>query len=55
MALRDVAAAGGRGKDGIAPVVVMALRCNAGLRMLSGFLTIYMAFLASRSCWPDGE
>ncbi|MGH3507470.1 MAG: MFS transporter [Nocardioidaceae bacterium] len=45
VALRDVAAAGGRGKVGIASVVVMALRCNAGLRMLSGFLTIYMAFL----------
>ncbi|MCW2783127.1 MAG: major facilitator superfamily 1 [Marmoricola sp.] len=25
--------------------VVFALRCNAGLRMLSGFLTMYMAFL----------
>ena len=26
-------------------VVVVALRCNAGLRLLSGFLTMYMAFL----------
>ena len=26
-------------------VVVRALRCNAGLRLLSGFLTLYMAFL----------
>ena len=25
--------------------IVFALRCNAGLRMLSGFLTMYMAFL----------
>ncbi|QWC84115.1 MFS transporter [Nocardioidaceae bacterium] len=25
--------------------VVLALRCNAGLRLLSGFLTMYMAFL----------
>ena len=27
------------------PSVVFALRCNAGLRVLSGFLTIFMAFL----------
>jgi MFS family permease len=26
-------------------LVVRALRCNAGLRLLSGFLTLYMAFL----------
>lgn len=26
-------------------VVVVALRCNAGLRLLSGFLTMYLAFL----------
>ncbi|HSS68476.1 MAG TPA: MFS transporter, partial [Nocardioidaceae bacterium] len=30
---------------GITPAVVTALRCNAGLRMLSGFLTLFMAFL----------
>lgn len=30
---------------GINPVVVNALRCNAGLRILSGFLTMFMAFL----------
>jgi MFS family permease len=30
---------------GIAPPVIMALRCNAGLRVLSGFLTMFMAFL----------
>ncbi len=30
---------------GISPVVVTALRCNAGLRILSGFLTMFMAFL----------
>ena len=29
----------------INPVVVTALRCNAGLRVLSGFLTMFMAFL----------
>ncbi|MBA2445544.1 MAG: MFS transporter [Nocardioidaceae bacterium] len=30
---------------GITPVVVTGLRCNAGLRVLSGFLTMFMAFL----------
>ncbi|MDX6298215.1 MAG: hypothetical protein QOI51_2072 [Nocardioidaceae bacterium] len=30
---------------GITPVVILGLRCNAGLRMLSGFLTMFMAFL----------
>lgn len=29
----------------IHPLVVTALRCNAGLRVLSGFLTMFMAFL----------
>jgi MFS family permease len=32
-------------KVGLTPLVVMALRCNAGLRVLSGFLTMFMAFL----------
>ncbi len=32
-------------KVGITPVVVFALRGNAGLRFLSGFLVMYMAFL----------
>lgn len=32
-------------RAGITPVVVTALRCNAGLRVLSGFLTMFMAFL----------
>jgi hypothetical protein len=44
------------GRAGISSVVVMALRCNAGLRMLSGFLTIYMAFLLREkplSGWED--
>ncbi|MDP9318721.1 MAG: MFS transporter, partial [Actinomycetota bacterium] len=30
---------------GITPMVILGLRCNAGLRMLSGFLTMFMAFL----------
>jgi MFS family permease len=29
----------------INPILVTALRCNAGLRILSGFLTMFMAFL----------
>lgn len=41
---------------GIAPLVITALRCNAGLRMLSGFLTMFMAFLLREepiSGWED--
>jgi hypothetical protein len=38
------------------PVVVMrALRCNAGLRLLSGFLTLYMAFLLRAEPFPAFE
>jgi MFS family permease len=44
--LRDVTDSGRRSRRvGITPVVITALRCNAGLRMLSGFLTMFMAFL----------
>ena len=35
--------------------VVFALRCNAGLRMLSGFLTMYMAFLLRQYPLPGFE
>lgn len=35
--------------------VVFALRCNAGLRMLSGFLTMYMAFLLRDQPLPGWE
>jgi MFS family permease len=45
---RDVAAdetSRRAGRYGITPTVITALRCNAGLRMLSGFLTLFMAFL----------
>ncbi len=35
-----------RGRTARVPAsVVLALRCNAGLRLLSGFLTMYLAFL----------
>jgi MFS family permease len=37
------------------PKVVFALRCNAGLRMLSGFLTIFMAFLLRAHPLPGWE
>ncbi len=35
--------------------VVLALRCNAGLRMLSGFLTMFMAFLLRAKPFPGWE
>ncbi len=39
----------------VPPTVVHALRCNAGLRMLSGFLTMYMAFLLRQYPLPGWE
>lgn len=57
MGLRDMTSSGQSGRRfGIAPVVITALRCNAGLRMLSGFLTMFMAFLLREepiSGWED--
>jgi hypothetical protein len=35
--------------------IVFALRCNAGLRMLSGSLTMYMAFLLTQHPLPGFE
>ncbi|MEP6667144.1 MAG: MFS transporter, partial [Nocardioidaceae bacterium] len=55
VAMRDVTEAKSRA-IGIHPVVVGALRCNAGLRVLSGFLTMFMAFLLREepiSGWED--
>jgi len=40
---------------GITSVVVGALRCNAGLRFLSGFLTMFMAFLLRQHPFPGWE
>jgi MFS family permease len=37
------------------PEVVHALRCNSGLRLLSGFLTMYMAFLLRQHPLPGWE
>lgn len=39
----------------VPPDVVHALRCNTGLRMLSGFLTMYMAFLLRQHPLPGWE
>jgi MFS family permease len=41
---------------GITTLVILGLRCNAGLRVLSGFLTFFMAFLLREhpmSGWED--
>ena len=46
LGMRDVTETSSRSRRmGITPVVITALRCNAGLRVLSGFLTLFMAFL----------
>jgi MFS family permease len=42
-------------KNGMTPHVILGLRCNAGLRMLSGFLTMYMAFLLREHPIPGWE
>ena len=40
---------------GFPPAVVVALRCNTGLRLLSGFLTMFMAFLLRDEPFPGWE
>jgi MFS family permease len=45
----------GQKKFRVPSSVVFALRCNAGLRMLSGFLTMYMAFLLRNYPLPGWE
>jgi MFS family permease len=50
-----VSLTGDRKKFRVPPAVVFALRCNAGLRMLSGFLTMYMAFLLRQHPLPGWE
>ena len=42
-------------RAGISAVVVAGLRCNAGLRFLSGFLVMYMAFLLRDRPFPGWE
>ncbi len=46
---------GGETSARVPAVVVRALRCNAGLRLLSGFLTLYMAFLLRAEPFPAFE
>jgi MFS family permease len=46
---------GGRTKLQLPVDVSFALRCNSGLRMLSGFLTMYMAFLLRQHPLPGWE
>src|SRR4029078_1227892 len=50
-----VSLSGDKRKFRVPPDVVFALRCNAGLRMLSGFLTMYMAFLLRQYPLPGWE
>jgi MFS family permease len=50
-----VSLSGNTRKFRVPPDVVFALRCNAGLRMLSGFLTMYMAFLLRQHPFPGWE
>jgi MFS family permease len=45
----------GTSRRGIPSQVVTALRCNAGLRFLSGFLTLFMAFLLRQHPFPGWE
>jgi len=45
----------GNSRRGIPAHVVTALRCNAGLRFLSGFLTLFMAFLLRQHPFPGWE
>ena len=49
---RSTPASGRQASSGCRPASVFALRCNAGLRMLSGFLTMYMAFLLRQHPLP---
>jgi MFS family permease len=44
-----------RAVSGIPPSVGHALRCNAGLRLLSGFLTMFLAFLLRDAPFPGWE
>jgi MFS family permease len=51
----DVSVRGRRSKLQLPVDVVFALRCNAGLRMVSGFLTMYLAFLLRQHPLPGWE
>ena len=51
----DVSLGRRRSKLQLPPDVVFALRCNAGLRLVSGFLTMYLAFLLRQHPLPGWE
>ena len=51
----ETAQLGGTTGARVPAVVVRGLRCNAGLRLLSGFLTLYMAFLLRAEPFPAFE
>ena len=44
-----------RPRPAVPRAVVLGLRCNAGLRLLSGFLTMFMAFLLRDEPFPGWE
>lgn len=52
---QQVTLSGDKRRFQLPPAIVFALRCNAGLRMLSGFLTMYMAFLLTQHPLPGFE
>lgn len=55
VAMSAMGSGGGTKGRQIPYVVVSALRCNAGLRFLSGFLTLFMAFLLRQYPFPGWE
>ena len=55
LALGSVPPAGRRRRAPVPAPVVFALRCNMGLRLLSGFLTMFMAFLLREEPFPGWE
>jgi MFS family permease len=52
---QPVSMTGRRARFAVPRAVVFALRSNAGLRMLSGFLTLYMAFVLRQHPLPGWE
>ena len=55
LALGSVGGVGGARRAPVPAAVVLALRCNAGLRMFSGFLLMFMAFLLRDQPFPGWE
>jgi uncharacterized membrane protein YfcA len=53
--VRDDEPRGRRRRVRISPDVVTGLRCNVGLRFLSGFLTMFMAFVLRSDPFPGWE